>query len=187
MVSYQKLNSKHYQSANSKQPKVRRKGLLCYLTENQLGSTAISQFFWPRLLARKKRKNCGYLPFESMESDTHLFACSKILLYISSMLAFYQAFHQAFNATFEKDKLYERLGSVPSMVVDSLLSRFAEMARGSTRYFQCYADIQRIIYLLMCKVINRHPRREQVFSLTCSHYVSGWTIMLQTLSSLPTT
>jgi len=44
------------------------------------------------------------------------------------------AFRQAFQTAFEKDKLYERLGSVPTIVVDSLLSRFAEMARGSTSY-----------------------------------------------------
>lgn len=54
----------------------------------------------------------------------------RILLYISTMLAFRNVFY----TTFEKDMLYERLGSVPSIIVDSLLSRFAEMARGSSSY-----------------------------------------------------
>ena len=61
------------------------------------------------------------------------------------------AFRQAFQTTFEKDELYERLGTVPTIVVDSLLSRFGEMARGSTRYFQCYADFK-IIYLFCAKL-----------------------------------
>ncbi|KAF8966904.1 RNA polymerase I associated factor, A49-like protein [Flammula alnicola] len=55
----------------------------------------------------------------------------KILLYISAMLAFRQA---SFSKTLEKEKLYERLGAVPSIVIDSLLSRFAETARGSSTY-----------------------------------------------------
>lgn len=80
-----------------------------------------------------------------MELDTHSFPFynSKILLYISSMLAF----RQTFQRTLEKDKLYEKLWSVPSIVVDSLLSRFAEMARGSSRYFQYYPAFITIIYL----------------------------------------
>lgn len=56
---------------------------------------------------------------------------SKILLYISAMLAFRQA---TFAKSLEKEKLYERLSAVPSTVVDSLLQRFAEVARGSSTY-----------------------------------------------------
>ncbi|KAF8154095.1 RNA polymerase I associated factor, A49-like protein [Crassisporium funariophilum] len=55
----------------------------------------------------------------------------KILLYISAMLAFRQA---ASSKALEKDKLYERLAGIPAIVVDSFLSRFAEMPRGSTSY-----------------------------------------------------
>ena len=133
MVSYQKLNGKPYQSANSTQPKVGRKELLYCLTDNRPGSITTSQV-WPRLLARTRRITCNVFFLESRESDTHLFQFygSKILLYISSMLAFRQAM---FQKALDKDKLYERLGSVPTVVADSLLSRFAEMARGSSRYF----------------------------------------------------
>ncbi|PPQ90265.1 hypothetical protein CVT25_013090 [Psilocybe cyanescens] len=55
----------------------------------------------------------------------------KILLYISAMLAFRQA---TFQKTIDKEKLYERLSSVPGIVVDGLLSRFTEVARGSSSY-----------------------------------------------------
>jgi hypothetical protein len=53
MISYQKLNGKPCQPADSTQPKIRSKEFLRYLTDNRLGSTTISQL-WPRLLARKK-------------------------------------------------------------------------------------------------------------------------------------
>ncbi|KAH9476998.1 DNA-directed RNA polymerase I subunit rpa49 [Psilocybe cubensis] len=55
----------------------------------------------------------------------------KILLYISAMLAFRQT---TFQKTIDKEKLYERLSAVPGIVVDGLLSRFTEQARGSTSY-----------------------------------------------------
>lgn len=54
----------------------------------------------------------------------------KILLYISAMLAFRQA---TFARSLDKEKLYERLEAVPNIVVDGLLSRFAETPRGSSR------------------------------------------------------
>jgi len=54
----------------------------------------------------------------------------KILLYISAMLAFRQA---TFTKSLDKEKLYERLEAVPNIVVDGLLSRFAEIPRGSSR------------------------------------------------------
>ncbi|KAF4611652.1 hypothetical protein D9613_003821 [Agrocybe pediades] len=55
----------------------------------------------------------------------------KILLYISAMLAFRQA---TFQKSLDKGKLYERLAAVPTLVVDSLLSRFTEVARGTSSY-----------------------------------------------------
>jgi len=54
---------------------------------------------------------------------------SKTLLYISAMLAFRQA---GLKNTLNKEKLYEQLATVPGIVVDSLLSRFAEMPRDSS-------------------------------------------------------
>ena len=91
------------------------------------------------------------------------------------MLAFRQA---TFQKVLEKDKLYDRLGSVPSIVVDSLLSRFAEMARGSTKYFYRCTDF--IIYLLYVKISadvsdenkSSHPYirvMSQVGQLCCKH------------------
>ena len=54
---------------------------------------------------------------------------SKILLYISAMLAFRQA---ARNPVI-KEKLSKRLSMVPTIIIDSLLFRFAEMPRGSSK------------------------------------------------------
>ena len=54
----------------------------------------------------------------------------KILLYISAMLAFRQA---SFSKSLDKEKLCERLEAVPNIVADGLLSRFAEIPRGSSR------------------------------------------------------
>ncbi|EAU87662.1 Rpa49 subunit specific to nuclear RNA polymerase I [Coprinopsis cinerea okayama7 len=55
----------------------------------------------------------------------------KILLYISAMLAFRQATSRK---EINKDQIYEKLAPLPSIVADSLLSRFTEVARGSTSY-----------------------------------------------------
>ncbi|TCD67122.1 DNA-directed RNA polymerase I subunit rpa49 [Steccherinum ochraceum] len=52
----------------------------------------------------------------------------KILYYVSVMLAFKQ-----FSRSLEKDKLPERLKTVPSIVIDGLFSRFTETARESTQ------------------------------------------------------
>ena len=54
--------------------------------------------------------------------------CRKILLYISAMLAFRQA---ASRKDISKDQIQEKLSPLPSIIADSLLSRFAEIARGS--------------------------------------------------------
>ncbi|KAJ2915099.1 hypothetical protein MD484_g5302, partial [Candolleomyces efflorescens] len=52
----------------------------------------------------------------------------KILLYISGMLAFRQA---TFKKDIEKDRIYEKLAPLPTIVADSLLSRFTEVPRGT--------------------------------------------------------
>ncbi|KAF8804406.1 RNA polymerase I associated factor, A49-like protein [Phlegmacium glaucopus] len=109
------------------------------IPEAEWKALSISQFD----AAQNQKERIAMLPYrKSTWVNDHLSATTeaagknkkkklKILLYISSMLAFRQA---TFQKTLEKDKLYERLGSVPGIVVDSLLSRFAEMARGSSSY-----------------------------------------------------
>jgi DNA-directed RNA polymerase I subunit RPA49 len=57
---------------------------------------------------------------------------SKILLYISAMLAFRQILDRN-KKGIDKEKITERMNSVPGVVVDSLLARFTEVARDSTR------------------------------------------------------
>lgn len=53
---------------------------------------------------------------------------SKILLYISAVMAFRNAtFHEV-----KRSSIEERLLGVPSVVIDGLLSRFTETSRGST-------------------------------------------------------
>ena len=44
------------------------------------------------------------------------------------------AFKQTSSKTIEREKMYERLSAVPSIVVDGLLSRFTETARGSSTF-----------------------------------------------------
>ena len=48
---------------------------------------------------------------------------------ISAMFAFYNARR----SVSDKDKLQERLGRIPATLLDGLLSRFTESARGSTK------------------------------------------------------
>lgn len=45
------------------------------------------------------------------------------------------AFRQAIRNTkgIDKDKIIEKMGSVPGVIIDGLLSRFTEVARDSTR------------------------------------------------------
>ncbi|KJA17181.1 hypothetical protein HYPSUDRAFT_146886 [Hypholoma sublateritium FD-334 SS-4] len=93
--------------------------------------------------AETDREKIALLPFrKSNWVNNHLLSVGestgkskkknlKIILYISAMLAFRQA---CFGKTIEKEKLYERLSAVPSIVADGLLSRFTETARGSTSY-----------------------------------------------------
>ncbi|KAF9054188.1 Rpa49 subunit specific to nuclear RNA polymerase I [Panaeolus papilionaceus] len=54
----------------------------------------------------------------------------KMLLYISAMLTLRQAGFKPI----DKEKLCERLSSLPSITVESLLNRFAEQPRGQTSY-----------------------------------------------------
>lgn len=52
----------------------------------------------------------------------------KMLMYISAMIAFHKATFRDIN----KDVIQQKLSMVPSVVIDGLLSRFTETARGST-------------------------------------------------------
>jgi len=54
---------------------------------------------------------------------------AKLLISISAMLAF----HRVRGLVSEKEKLRERLSRIPSTLLDGLLSRFTETARGSTQ------------------------------------------------------
>jgi len=54
----------------------------------------------------------------------------KTLIYISAMMAF----HKCTFKNIDKTAIQSRLSAVPSVVVDGLLSRFTETARGSTEY-----------------------------------------------------
>jgi len=53
----------------------------------------------------------------------------KILFAISSMFAFYNARRNVS----DKEKLQERLGRIPATLLDGLLSKFTDSARGSTK------------------------------------------------------
>jgi DNA-directed RNA polymerase I subunit RPA49 len=86
-----------------------------------------------RNLAQKENKNNKNLyvvhriGFAS-RPDCHL--NSKILFYISAMFALRQAL---LSKNFDKEKLFERMSSVPGIIVDNMLSRFAETPRNSSR------------------------------------------------------
>jgi DNA-directed RNA polymerase I subunit RPA49 len=51
------------------------------------------------------------------------------------MLGFRQAL---LRKDFDKDYLYEKFSGVPSIVLDSLVSRFTEVSRGSTKCIYFY-------------------------------------------------
>jgi DNA-directed RNA polymerase I subunit RPA49 len=53
-----------------------------------------------------------------------------MLIYISTMIAFHKATFKDIN----KDVIQQKLPMVPSIVIDGLLSRFTETARGSIEY-----------------------------------------------------
>lgn len=53
-----------------------------------------------------------------------------MLIYISTMIAFHKATFKDIN----KDAIQQKLSMVPSVVIDGLLSRFTETARGSMEY-----------------------------------------------------
>ena len=55
---------------------------------------------------------------------------SKILIYISVMMSFRNLTLRKFN----KSAIYDKLSSVPSIIIDGLLSRFTETPRGSTEF-----------------------------------------------------
>ena len=53
---------------------------------------------------------------------------SKILMYISIMMAF----RNLTTRKFDKSNVYEKLSAVPSIIIDGLVSRFTETPRAST-------------------------------------------------------
>lgn len=63
-----------------------------------------------------------------MDSDIPRVTISKILMYISIMMSF----RYLTNRKFERPTVYEKLSAVPSIIIDGLVSRFAETPRGST-------------------------------------------------------
>ncbi|GLB44229.1 putative rpa49 subunit specific to nuclear rna polymerase i [Lyophyllum shimeji] len=79
----------------------------------------------------------------------------KILLYISAMLAFRQATRFTKGST--KDQITEKMNGVPSVVVDGLISRFTETARGSSSYVSTSATQTKLLtylFALCLKVDN---------------------------------
>jgi len=80
----------------------------------------------------------------------------KILLYISAMFAF-RRFLQQNRKAIEKDKLHEAMPSVPSIIIDSLTSRFTEIARDSTTHTPTSATETNLlthVFALCLKVDN---------------------------------
>ncbi|KAF8225355.1 Rpa49 subunit specific to nuclear RNA polymerase I [Tricholoma matsutake] len=80
----------------------------------------------------------------------------KILLYISAMLAF-RRFLQKNRKAIEKDKIHEAMSGVPSIIVDSLVSRFTEGIRDSTNHVSTSATETNLlthVFALCLKVDN---------------------------------
>ncbi|TFK37691.1 RNA polymerase I associated factor, A49-like protein [Crucibulum laeve] len=78
----------------------------------------------------------------------------KIIFYISAMLAFRQTVARK---EVTKDQVYEKLASVPGIIVDSLLARFTETARDSTSHQSTSATQTNLlthIFALCLKVDN---------------------------------
>lgn len=104
-----------------------RTGLLPY---NR--STWMKQKVRETFAGRKPSKTNLYFRLRSfckgseLTRETH----SKLLFAISSMFAFYNARR---NVSL-KEKLQERLNRIPAPLLDGLLSKFTDSARGSTKY-----------------------------------------------------
>ncbi|RDB23792.1 DNA-directed RNA polymerase I subunit rpa49 [Hypsizygus marmoreus] len=80
----------------------------------------------------------------------------KILLYVSAMLAFRQVLERN-RKGIDKDQLSEKLPGVPPVVLDSLISRFTEAARGSSNLAATSATQTKLlthIFALCLKVDN---------------------------------
>jgi len=67
-----------------------------------------------------------------------------MLIYVSAMMAF----HKATFKNIDKTVIQQKLSAVPSVVVDGLLSRFTETARGSTEYIHYTTLIATILTAL---------------------------------------
>ena len=94
-------------------------------------STWIKQKVQEAFASRKPSKTNLYL-IRSLYTNLELRheTCRKLLFAISSMFAFYNARRNVK----DKEKLQERLGRVPATLLDGLLSKFTDSARGSTKY-----------------------------------------------------
>jgi DNA-directed RNA polymerase I subunit RPA49 len=90
--------------------------------------------------AGRKPSKTNLYPLRSLYANPklRLETRRKLLFAISSMFAFYNARRNVSH----KEKLQERLGGVPATLLDGLLSKFSESARGSTK---CVTAIARTL------------------------------------------
>ena len=88
----------------------------------------------------------------------------KILLYISAMLAFRQVAQQK---SLEKEKVSERLGAVPGVTVESLITRFTETVRGSSRLV-CTIDGRYKVLTFFQFAIHQRNEDESAYPHFCS-------------------
>ena len=62
----------------------------------------------------------------------------KVLFYISCMFAFRRVVSRAR----DRKVLHEKMPMVPDKIVDSLIARFTETTRGSTKYVEVVSNVQ---------------------------------------------
>ncbi len=131
IILFPKANGKLFLSAVSTIHQVTRNESRFYLTLVPTGSGIIYEFGVNLTLERTARRTCN-LTFFSFElpGNNPGNRSRKLLLYISALFAFRYAVEKR---EFNVDRVREQLAALPSIVVDGLLSRFTEKARGSTR------------------------------------------------------
>ena len=74
------------------------------------------------------RQKCSWAPV--LNPVSRLNYSRKILIYIAILFAFRAAIG---NSPPERPKLIERMSPIPEVIVDALLARFTESARGSSK------------------------------------------------------
>ncbi|KIL57428.1 hypothetical protein M378DRAFT_87941 [Amanita muscaria Koide BX008] len=105
----------------------------------------------------------------------------KLLIYISAMMMFYKASH--WKLTVDKDNLIYKMTNIPEPIVDSLLSRFSEVSRGSNSHqVTPTAKTTLLTYMLaLCLKVDNYATDTAVIAHDLSMSVTSVNQLFKTL------